>query len=172
MSSSTQALVIGNGAYPEGLTLASPSRDAEAIKETLDDLGIDVNYVVDQPYSESLVIIEEFIQGVNKEAVTASVLYYSGHGLQLNDTNYIVPIDFQDPTGNGVTRLISVQSIVDRMTNATAVRIVLLDACRTGKNAKTILGTKGIEVDKTFTYNDALVPSEEWQRSRPPMILS
>jgi uncharacterized caspase-like protein len=158
MALATQALVIGNATYPVGLSLASPKMDAEAVRDALRDLRVEVTDVIDKPYSAALAAISSFVEKVNLSTTTVSILYYSGHGIQINDTNYIVPIDFQDPGGGGVRRLISVQSIVDRMTNATATRIVLLDACRTGKDARLIVGGKHFEIDKAFFLNGVEVP--------------
>jgi len=158
MPPATQALVMGNGAYPSGLTLVSPKVDAEAVRDSLRDLNVEVTEVIDQPYSSALAAISSFINKVNLPTTTVSILYYSGHGLQINDTNYIVPIDFREPGEEGRSRLISVQSIVDRMTSATSTRIVLLDACRTGKEARLILGGKQFEIDKAFFLNGVEIP--------------
>jgi uncharacterized caspase-like protein len=155
---SKQALVIGNGAYPDRLTLASPKNDAEAVSKELMNLKIDVTEIIDKPYSSALTAINKFIDKVNLPTSTVSILYYSGHGIQMDDINYIVPIDFQDPSRGDRSRLISVQSIVDRMTSATAIRIVLLDACRTGKDVRSIIGGKGVEIDKDIYFNDVPVP--------------
>jgi Caspase domain len=161
MTAAIQALVIGNGSYPGKLCLTSPKADAEQVARTLKELKIDVVSVIDEPYSSALSHIDAFIEKVNLPKTAASVLYYSGHGVQINDTNYIVPIDFRDVKSDEKIRLISVQSIVDKMTSATATRIVLLDACRTGKDASAslIAGTKRIEVDKSFFLNGEEVPT-------------
>jgi hypothetical protein len=162
MTSATQALVIGNSAYPGGLNLNNPARDAAAVKAAFVELGIDVTYAVDFPYDDLLSTIEKFLSQVNRSMVSVSILYYSGHGIQDDNINYIVPVDFKDPTGPGVNRLISIQSIIDRMVNATAIRIVLLDACRTGKDLKQVVatGTRGIEIDRTFKLDNMMVPTQ------------
>jgi Caspase domain len=162
MTSATQALVIGNGAYPEKLRLNNPARDAAAVKAAFVELAVDVTYAVDFPYDDLLSTIEKFLSEVNRRTVTVSILYYSGHGIQDNDINYMVPIDFKDPAGSGTNRLISIQSIIDRMVNATSIRIVLLDACRTGKDLKQVVatGTRGIEIDRTFKLDNMVVSTQ------------
>jgi hypothetical protein len=161
MTAAIQALVIGNGAYPGRLRLTCPSADAKEIERAFQELKIDVTAIIDKPYASVLADIDAFIAKVNLPATTASILYYSGHGIQIGDINYIVPIDFRDPGGDGKTRLVSVQSIVDNMTSATAIRIVLLDACRTGRDtsANLIGGTKQIEVDKSFFLDGQGIPA-------------
>jgi hypothetical protein len=73
-----------------------------------------------------------------------------------------VPIDFTDPNGSGVNRLISIQSIIEKMISATSVRIILLDACRTGTDSKEAItaGTRGIEIDRTFKLDNMTVPTQ------------
>ena len=162
MISATQALVIGNGAYTEPLCLNNPARDAAAVAAAFIELGVNVTSAVDFPYERLLSTIDLFLSQVNLPTVTVSILYYSGHGIQDNDINYIVPIDFEDPTGYGANRLISIQSVIDRMVNATSIRIVLLDACRTGTDFKQVVaaGTRGIEVDRAFKLNNMVVPTQ------------
>ena len=96
MISATQALVIGNGAYPGRLKLNNPVGDAAAVKAAFVELGIDVTCAVDFPYNELLSTIDLFLSQANRRTVTVSILYYSGHGIQDKDINYIVPIDFED----------------------------------------------------------------------------
>lgn len=162
MTSATQALVIGNGAYPEQLRLNNPARDAAAVKAAFVELGVEVAYAVDSPYEELLSTIQEFVKKAQQRTVTASILYYSGHGIQDNDINYIVPVDFKAPTEGGANRLISIQSIIEGMVNATTIRIILLDACRTGKDLKQAVaaGTRGIEVDRTFKLDNMVVATQ------------
>jgi hypothetical protein len=161
VTAAIQALVIGNGAYPGRLRLTSPSADANEIERAFKELKIDVTAVIDKPYVSALADIDTFIGKVNLPTTTASIMYYSGHGIQIDDINYIVPIDFHDPGVDGKTRLVSVQSIVDKMTSATATRIVLLDACRTGKDtsASLIAGAKQIEVDKSIFLDGEEIPA-------------
>jgi hypothetical protein len=155
MASATQALVIGNGAYPGRLHLDNPPRDAAAVINAFKDLGVDVTEVIDKPYENLLASIDDFIAIANQPHIQTSILYYSGHGIQEEEINYIVPIDFEDPNDSGKKRFISIQSVIDKMIQATSVKIVLLDACRTGKRERQTIaeGTRAIEVDRDFKLN-------------------
>jgi uncharacterized caspase-like protein len=151
MAASRQAMVIGNSAYPRVFALDNPARDAGAMVTALAEIGIEVTLAIDILYDQLLDRIDEFISRANLSTTNASILYYSGHGLQLKNINYMVPIDFRGLPGGELCRLVSVQSVVDRMTSATALRVVLLDACRTGGEAVSIIGGRAVDVNKRRT---------------------
>lgn len=54
-------------------------------------------------------------------------------------------------------QLVSVQSIVTKMTAETAVRIILLDACRSNADAQNIVGGKQLKIGKEITIDGELV---------------
>lgn len=147
-----QALVLGNSAYSQ-LKLRSPVNDAAKMAESLENVGVKVIVKTDLSYEAMTAVINEFLDKVNQQSTTVSLLYYSGHAMQIEEENYLVPIDF-DLHDDGA-KFISVQAILDRMTSASAIRIVILDACRTNSSARRIIGeawSKG--VDKGFSVND------------------
>jgi hypothetical protein len=164
MKRNTQALVIGNGAYSGRLKLECPKNDAQAVAEALRNLGVDVIPLLDATFNQLNESVEQFISRANLPETSVSLLYYSGHGMQLSpphrpgdpDTspqNYLIPVDFgQNP------KLVSVQSILERMTNATAIRIVILDACRDSGDARRSVVGKSISTEKGFFINDQPVP--------------
>src|SRR5262249_10223194 len=144
-----QALVIGNGAYSGRLRLECPKNDAQAVAESLKNLGVDVIPLEDATFDQLNEAVEQFIAKANIPETGVSLLYYSGHGIQLlpprgpddldpntNPQNYLIPVDFGQNPDQKVAKLVSVQSILDRMTNATGIRIVILDACRDSGDAR------------------------------------
>src|ERR1700730_12288392 len=135
MTAARQALVIGNGGYHGDLRLNSPTNDATEIERSLTDLGFNVTFGTDLGFEAMQARVADFIGLVNQPATTTSLLYYSGHGLQINDQNYMVPVDFDQLAGQHVAQMVSVQSVVEKMTKATDVRIILLDACRSNADA-------------------------------------
>src|SRR5689334_6189614 len=110
MTSARQALVIGNGGYGGNLRLRCPTNDATGVNRSLTDLGFEVTFGTDLGFDTMQALVEKFLRLVNEPATTTSLLYYSGHGLQINDQNYMVPIDFDRLAGQHVTQLVSVQS--------------------------------------------------------------
>ena len=159
MAYARQALVIGNGGYGPNLKLSSPPNDARAMAEALAGIGFHVTFGLDATFEQSQGLVAEFLSLVNAESTQTSLLYYSGHGLQIDDQNYIVPVDFDHFAEERVTKLVGVQSIVDQMTSATAVRLVLLDACRSNADARLYVGGKGIDTGKAIFVNDRPLPS-------------
>ena len=86
------ALVIGNGAYKNASKLPNPTNDAKAIAGMLQSAGFDAVEL-----HENLGI-RELRQAINdfgdvaRDADSAAV-YYSGHGIEVNGINYLIPID-------------------------------------------------------------------------------
>ncbi|MCA0029472.1 caspase family protein [Mesorhizobium sp. B263B2A] len=159
MIAMSQALVIGNGAYAPNLKLACPPNDATEVGRTLGELGFQVTLGINLSFETTLAQIEKFVALVNEPTTTVSLLYYSGHGLQIDDQNYMVPIDFDQFAEQKIAQLVSVQSIVEKMTSKTAVRIVLLDACRNNTDARVFVGGKGIKVGKEILIDNQPIPA-------------
>ncbi|MDX0445188.1 hypothetical protein GOD94_26060 [Sinorhizobium medicae] len=149
MSGKTQALVIGNGSYSGPLRLNSPPRDADEVAKSFRYLNIDVDLLIDAEFEQTEAKIEAFLERVSRPSTLVSILYYSGHGIQIDGENYIIPVDFDQITNGNLARLISVQKILDRMTSDSAVRIVLLDACRSNATARQFVGGKNLSLQSS-----------------------
>src|SRR5262249_21877967 len=87
------ALVIGNGAYQAG-TLATPANDAGLIAQTLQAAGFDVVGARDLDQDSLRRAFRDFVEKATESGPdTVAFVYFSGHGLQLEGDNYLVPID-------------------------------------------------------------------------------
>ena len=124
------ALVIGNANYDKG-ELDNPVNDALLVAKTLEDLDFDV--ILDTNLSNRSALnnsIKEF--GQRRDDYDVGFVYYAGHGIQINSTNYLLPtkVAFEsvyDVQDNAV----SVQNIMRYLTSATdQVNVLILDACR------------------------------------------
>ncbi len=79
---------------------------------------------------------EEMLDGLRKfsvEAATAdwAVVYYSGHGMEVNGTNYLVPVDANFSAGrDGRSQVVSLDQVMAATQGARKLRLILLDACR------------------------------------------
>lgn len=124
------ALVIGNGRYQHANQLAGTQHDADAVAESLRDIGFDVTEKRDLNRRELLVAVLEF----GKKLADADVgfFYYSGHGIQVDGNNYLVPVDADIPDSNYVDLdAVDVRQVLQAMQNSsTRLNIVVLDACR------------------------------------------
>lgn len=124
------ALVIGNANY-KVKPLRNAVNDARSVASTLQALGY--NLIVRENASQAGMIdaMKEFwLRGRRSEA---RVLYFSGHGLQYQGRNYLVPVDTVIDREDEVPRkAASVDELVNKLNEATVgVNVVILDACRT-----------------------------------------
>ena len=125
------ALVIGNAAYLKG-PLENPVNDANLIAESLEKLDFEVFLHTDlATEDEMLDAIKEF--GRKRKNYEIAFVYYAGHGIQLNNENYLLPVkeefEFEDDVeDNGV----SMQRVLRYLesTRENQLNFIVLDACR------------------------------------------
>ena len=123
------ALVIGNGAYATMRELINPINDAKAIAKKLRAADFKVVEVYDAKYR----VLRRKLKQFQKQSQNADVklLFYSGHGLEFDGVNYLVPIDADIEEPNDVQRFsLDLQRMINRMTASGGINIVILDACR------------------------------------------
>jgi len=84
------ALVIGNGAYQQAPKLPNPVNDARAMAGMLKGIGFTVVEGYDLTIETMLDRIHDFGQLANGADV--ALVFYAGHGLQLDGHNYLLPI--------------------------------------------------------------------------------
>jgi len=126
------ALVIGNGAYENVIPLKNPTNDAADMCAALKKLGFKTlchTNVRDRAEFDTLV--KEYVGqlGANSEGV----FYYSGHGVQAGNTNYLIPtqVQFKSAAENPTRVLYAVDDLFDRLgKKRTKFQLVILDACR------------------------------------------
>lgn len=157
MAAIKRALVLGNSAYPESFALSSPVNDARAVASALRDLDFHVIFDVDLGHDRMNEVINAFVKGLNADGPAITLFYYSGHGVQLAEQNFLVPIDFSDAHA---IKLVPVQDVMDRIAEFSSIQIVLLDACRSNFDAHSALLSKAIRVnaDKAIYVGDAAEP--------------
>jgi uncharacterized caspase-like protein len=85
------ALCIGNDDYKGKNSLSYSVTDAEAIKNTLDDLGFTASSYSNLKRAEMVTTISDFVDTFTEYDV--AVLYYAGHGFEIEGDNVLVPID-------------------------------------------------------------------------------
>ncbi len=125
------ALVIGNNAYQGALSkLNNPINDARAIKNILESRGFNVIYLEDASKKSMRKNIKFFSKKIKNGGV--GLFYFSGHGIEVDGKNYIIPIDSDiNEKGDAEFEAISLKEITNRMQSANnRLNIVILDACR------------------------------------------
>jgi Caspase domain len=138
------ALVIGNAAYAGNAALTNPGNDAKAMSETLRGLGFSVVEVRDgskAQMTDAIAKVKSTLQG--KQAI--GMLYYAGHGLQLDWRNYMVPVDAKmNKAADVPEQTVDLSQVIDAFKVAgNRMNIVVLDACRDNPFAGTASG-KGL----------------------------
>jgi hypothetical protein len=123
------ALVIGNASYRVD-PLDNPVHDARLVAASLKQAGFDVTLAENLDRRGLLGAMRSFGQRLSEQ--TVAVLYYAGHGLQLRDRNYLIPVDAEIRSEDEIPVAgIDVAFILGRMSAARSrVNIVILDACR------------------------------------------
>jgi uncharacterized caspase-like protein len=127
------ALIIGNGAYRNAPPLGNPPNDARLMAETVRSANFEVVggqplINADRPAMERA--IREFGQALRGGAV--GLFYYSGHGIQVKGSNYLIPVTADVAQESDVKyELLDAGFVLDEMANArNRLNIVILDACR------------------------------------------
>lgn len=125
------ALVIGNSAYPGNAALTNPANDAKAMAEQLRKLGFQVLELRDgsrDQMTQAIDAARKQLQGKNG----VGMLYYAGHGMQIDWRNYMVPVDARPRSEQDVvTQSVDLDAVVSAFKQAgNRVNILVLDACR------------------------------------------
>ncbi len=131
------ALVVANEQYVHAEPLDNPVNDARAIATELASAGWEVSLAVDRPRAD----LVELVQGMTAQLDHADrvILYYAGHGMQIDGRNYLVPIDF-DPRAEDVVldeQLFSLDVVLESLKRDGNQLAVFLDACRDNPLAAT-----------------------------------
>ncbi len=123
------ALVIGNQNY-RLVPLENPRSDAEAMADKLRALGFDVSLREDLPLRGLDRAVDEYLAGVRTGDV--SLVYYSGHGVQVDGENFLIPVDFASQDERDVKYdAYPLDKLTDKLGDRSlALSIIVLDACR------------------------------------------
>ena len=125
------ALVIGNADYQKG-PLENPINDAILIAESLNKLGFEVLLHKNlQSRNEMLEAIKDF--GRKRTQYDTGFFYYAGHGIQLNNENYLLPVNEEfeyedDVEDNGVSMQRLLRYLESSRENQ--LNFIVMDACR------------------------------------------
>ena len=125
------ALVIGNAAYVSIPALGNSTNDAKSMATILRKLGFQVVEVVDGNKAQMEKAVDD-LQVLLKGKQAVAMLYYAGHGLQLDWHNYMVPVDVKLTQASDVPKqTIDIEAVITSFKKATTrMNIIVLDACR------------------------------------------
>jgi hypothetical protein len=127
------ALVIANSKYRTVSPLDNPERDAQAVGALLKDAGFQVTSALDLDKASMSKVIRFFVTSIaEKPENSVALIYFAGHGMQVDGENFLVPVDAAVAREADVPleamRLGDLMSMLETIRAKT--RIVILDACR------------------------------------------
>jgi hypothetical protein len=129
------ALVIGNAAYAD-VPLNKPGNDARGVAQALHAQGFEVIERVDADVTTMRRAVAQFGEKMREGGI--GLFYYSGHGMQVNGRNFLVPVGAQIASEAYISaETLDVDSVLGQMDAAKSrVNIVILDACRNNPFAR------------------------------------
>jgi hypothetical protein len=127
------ALVIGQSAYKSVPALPNPGNDAKAMSQLLTDSGFEVSSVSDLTQNEMRTAISDFAGKVAaKGADTVALVFYAGHGIQVDGENFLIPTDIDPKREADIPmQAVRLNDVLNTLTSVPSrMRFFLLDSCR------------------------------------------
>ena len=124
------ALVIGNNDYQYAKKLDNAVADAQAFRRELETRGFQVVYRENANRRAMNGAMEEFVGKLSTDAI--GLIYYSGHGVQINGANYLIPTDLSAKAASDFAYdAVDLTKLVDRVSQTQAkFALAVIDACR------------------------------------------
>lgn len=135
------ALVMGNSAYKSVPKLSNPANDAALVGSMFKKAGFDwIDIRTDLNATEMRKALRDF--GGRARDAEVAVIYYAGHGIELDGTNYLIPIDASLETDSDVLdETVGLERALFAVEPAKQLRLIILDACRDNPFAKSMKRT-------------------------------
>ncbi len=131
------ALVIGNSAYNSAAALRNPRNDAGDMAESLKKFGFEVTLGLDLDQGQFAGTIDKFARTL--DGADIALFFYAGHGLQINEKNYLVSVNAQLSNEFLISSETNeLDAIVGLMESKVGTNIVFLDACRNNPLAENL----------------------------------
>jgi hypothetical protein len=123
------ALVIGNSVYENTTQLKNPKNDAQDMLIALEAIGFDVTKIDNANFSTMRKALRDF--GRHAQGADIAMVYFAGHGMEVEKNNYLIPVDAQLVSDQDVEyEAISIELLSRAVSGAKGLRMILLDACR------------------------------------------
>ncbi len=135
------AFVVGNSNYQNVGALTNPANDAAAITEMFKKARFDVvESRRDLKNTEMRRALRDFTEKARDADI--AVIYYAGHGIEVDGTNYLIPVDaVLERDTDAYDEAIALDRILQAIEPAKQLRLVILDACRDNPFAKSMKRT-------------------------------
>src|SRR6267378_1798815 len=135
------ALVLGNSNYKNAAVLPNPVNDASAVAATLKGAGFDiVDSRLNLSAADMLRALRDFADQARDSDL--AVVYYAGHGIEIDGTNYLIPTDATLQRDTDIyDEAFSLDSVLLTIEPARQLRLVIVAACRNNPFAETMKRT-------------------------------
>lgn len=122
------ALVIGNSKYQSLSSLPNAQNDARIIQTRLKALEYKTELLLNASEAQTRKALRAFANQTSSTNI--SVIFYAGHGAQVNGQNYLLPVDMEIPKRESDIELsgINVDDLIKSMRSN--IKVIFLDACR------------------------------------------
>ncbi len=124
------ALVIGNSNYAHAAQLPNPKNDAAGVAASLRRLGFgEVIEMYDLDREKTGQALKHF--GDMAETAEWAVVFFAGHGLEMNGVSYLIPVDAELSRDTHVSdEAISLTQVQAKVDAASKLGLIILDSCR------------------------------------------
>ncbi|TLP69380.1 caspase family protein [Parasedimentitalea maritima] len=132
------ALLIGNQTYETAGVLSNPGNDTALLAQSFGAMGFEVEVLIDATQDT----LGDAIDRLSERYGTADAVavYYSGHGLQKDGRNFMVPVDARITSAASIEReTISMDSLIEVL-KPFPISMIFLDACRDNPFAANLQG--------------------------------
>jgi uncharacterized caspase-like protein len=151
------ALVIGNSAYVNAPSVPNPRNDAQAMADTLTELGFEVITGLDLDREGMEDAVDRF--GAAAEGPDLALVFYAGHGIQVAGENYALPVDARLRSESDLRRAVPLLWLVAEAGRAGSLGLVILDACRNNPLAEEM--KRGLGATRAFAVGRGLARLED-----------
>ncbi|MCX6637819.1 MAG: caspase family protein [Acidobacteria bacterium] len=131
------ALIIGNDAYSIG-PLKNAVNDARAMDKALRAAGFQTKLLENATKEQMDEALGAFADSLGPDH--NALFYYAGHAFQIENENFLIPIDFKPARGitQAKIRCLSLAQLLEELKRSRAkTRVIILDACRGNPIAQT-----------------------------------
>lgn len=136
------ALVIGNAAYVHAPPLTTSDNDGRTFATTLRGLGFEVLEGINVDHAGMQELIREFARALRGADV--AVFYFSGHGLQADGENYLLPVDARlSGPADLDSQVIKLNLVLSQMGREPRTNLAFLDASRESPFVRTLAAQGG-----------------------------
>lgn len=124
-NSGRKALVIGNQSYVFR-PLDNPKKDANDMAAELRKMGFEVTVLIDADRMRLQRGLDIYVESLRPKDI--SVFYFSGHGFQENNGNYLMPVGMR---GENAAEAVGLSVSLEKISRRNPlISVAIIDACR------------------------------------------